>query len=55
MKASLEIIAKCVPSVCIALGFVAIYIFESGSGWIFVIIGAILQTLYLVGRFQKKK
>jgi len=53
LKVWLKIIATSVPAVCIALGFVAIFGFKSGSGWWFVLIGVILQALYLIGRFRR--
>ena len=47
MNITFSILAKCVPAICIVCGFIAVYGFEAGSGWFFVIIGVALQVLYL--------
>jgi len=51
MKFNISVIAKCVPAICIVLGFIAVFIFKSGFGWIFVILGVALQVLYLRRRY----
>ena len=54
MKIELKGIAKTVPAICILLGFIAIFLFRSGLGWIFVISGIILQVLFLLSRGDRR-
>ena len=55
MTAEIRVFANTVPAICLVLGFILIfYGYTTGnetmvnSGWTFVIIGVILQILWLI-------
>ena len=47
MKFDFNVIAKSVPAIFVVCGFIAVFLFKANEGWIFVLLGAGLQVLYL--------
>jgi len=47
MSVAIKIFANSVPAITIVLGFLLILADEDGSGWTFVLMGFVLQVLWL--------
>jgi ABC-type Mn2+/Zn2+ transport system permease subunit len=47
---NIKVIARSFAAICVALGFIAVYIFQSESGWIFVILGFLAFVITFFAR-----
>jgi hypothetical protein len=52
MNYDLKVIARSVPAILIVLGFIAAFGLNDGSGWFLIILGVVLQLLYLASRYR---
>jgi len=54
MKINFEILAKIVPALLIALGFMNIYLFGFSWGWLLIFLGFFLLIFYFLTRIGRK-
>jgi len=47
----ISVIAKCVPAILIVCGFVTYWMGDIGFGLAAIITGAVLQALYIIGKY----